>query len=76
MGCAVLRVSCSAETGMGAFWAEAPTLQWTKARNLSLVCSPNIAACEGLLETYFMQVGPNSRQNFHLQWRCNVLSSP
>lgn len=45
------------ESGAGPFWSEAPTLQWTKARNLSLVCSPNIAACEGLLETYFMQVG-------------------
>lgn len=46
----------AAEGGIGSFWADAPTLQWTKAKNLSLICSPNIAACEGLLETYFMQV--------------------
>ena len=44
-----------AETG-STFWLEAPTLNWTKANNLSLVCSHDIEACESLLETYFMQV--------------------
>lgn len=51
-------LGCAAEGAAAVFWADAPTLQWTKAKNLSLMCSPNIAACEGLVETYFMQVCP------------------
>ena len=44
-----------------AFWVEAPTLNWTKASNLGLVRSHHIAACESLLETYFMQVAQHER---------------
>ncbi|DBA68194.1 TPA: hypothetical protein ACH3X2_013901 [Trebouxia sp. C0005] len=49
------RASNTSESGTG-FWGEAPTLNWTKANNLSLVRSHHIEACESLLETYFMQV--------------------
>ncbi|KAA6423389.1 MAG: hypothetical protein FRX49_06450 [Trebouxia sp. A1-2] len=48
------RASNTSESGTG-FWGEAPTLNWTKANNLSLVRSHHIEACESLLETYFMQ---------------------
>lgn len=37
-------------------WLEAPTLNWTQASSLGLMRSLQIAACESLLETYFMQV--------------------
>lgn len=46
---------CFAESGT-ALWLEAPTLNWTNASSLGLVSSHHIAACESLLETYFMQV--------------------
>ena len=56
-----------AESG-NAFWVEAPTLNWTKASNLGLVRSHHIAACESLLETYFMQVSQHDSSCVYLSF--------